>query len=119
MGFEPTINQRLLPPTFPRFIKIQSFDLTVENLTQFLTQLNEAIKITELKSYHQIFEFALNYSTINQSVLLRSYLQVLNKIFLIELEKIEIKFRVSLKHSNNFNFISICFIIINFKKINI
>ena len=77
MGFDPTVNQRLLPPTFPRFIRVYSFESTVEQLNQILNQLNDAIKVTDLTLFHQIFDFALEFSNRNQSVFLRSMLQVL------------------------------------------
>ena len=76
MGFEPCINQRLLPPTFPRFIRVQSFEATIKCLNELLKQLNAMLKIYEFNSYHQLFEFCLVFSDQNQSVLLRSMLQV-------------------------------------------
>ena len=76
MGFEPTVNQRLLPPTFPRFIRVFSFESTIEQFDQILNQLNDAIKVNELTLFHQYFEFALEFSNRNQSVFLRSFLQV-------------------------------------------
>ena len=85
MGFEPTINQRLLPPTFPRFIRVYSFESTIEQLEQILNQLNDATKVTELTLFQQIFEFSLEFSNRNSSVFLRSFLQVFfsKKIFQI------------------------------------
>jgi len=76
MGFDPTINQRLLPPTFPRFIRVYSFESTIEQLDQLLNQLNDAIKVADLSLFHQFFEFCLEFSNRNQSVFLRSFLQV-------------------------------------------
>lgn len=82
MGFEPTINQRLLPPTFPRFIKIQSFESTYDYLNQLFNKLNELLKVSKMKTFSEIYEFSLSYSTV-QSVFLRSMLQVIIKPILI------------------------------------
>lgn len=76
MGFEPSVNQRLLPPTFPRFIRIQSFENTINTLTELLTELNNSFKVLELNTFHSFFDFCLKFSNRNQSVLLRSMLQV-------------------------------------------
>jgi len=76
MGFDPTVNQRLLPPTFPRFIRVYSFESTIEQLDQLLNQLNDSIKVTDLTLFQQLFEFCLEFSNRNQSVFLRSILQV-------------------------------------------
>lgn len=76
MGFEPSINQRLLPPTFPRFIRIFPFDSTIQHLTKLLNSLIEAFNILKLESFHQIFEFALDFSTKHDSLIIRSMLHV-------------------------------------------
>ena len=75
MGFEPSINQRLLPPTFPRFIKIQSFESTCEYLNQLFNKLSELLKASKMKTFSEIYEFSLSFSTV-PSVFLRSMLQV-------------------------------------------
>jgi N-alpha-acetyltransferase 35, NatC auxiliary subunit len=76
MGFEPSINQRLLPPTFPRFIRIQSFETTIKALNELLDELNDTFKVFELNTFHSFFDFCLKFSNRNQSVLVRSMLQV-------------------------------------------
>lgn len=76
MGFEPFVNQRLLPPTFPRFIRIQSFESTVNILTEFLTELSNSFKALDAITFHSLFEFCLKFSNKNMSVLSRSMLQV-------------------------------------------
>ena len=55
MGFEPLINQRLLPPTFPRYICIQSFELTLKELNRYITDYEKILEITKMKNYYQIF----------------------------------------------------------------
>jgi hypothetical protein len=76
MGFEPCINQRLLPPTFPRFIRIHTFDLTCKSLSEMLTELGRCLQVQKIGTFHQLFEFCLEFSDNNQSLLLRSLLQV-------------------------------------------
>lgn len=75
MGFEPSINQRLLPPTFPRFIRVQSFESTCDYLNELFVKLKEVLNAIQLNTFHQLFEFGLNFSNI-QSVFLRSMFQV-------------------------------------------
>lgn len=77
MGFEPCINQRLLPPTFPRFIRIHTFDITCKSLNEMLTELNRALQVLQIGTFHQLFEFCLDFSDNNQSLLLRSLLQLI------------------------------------------
>lgn len=80
MGFEPTANQRLLPPTFPRFIQILSFEETCEYLNNLFSKLHEIVKITKIKTFDEIYDFGLSFSEI-QSVFLRSMFQVIKLIF--------------------------------------
>jgi hypothetical protein len=82
MGFEPSVNQRLLPPTFPRFIRIYSFDSTCEYLSDLFEKLTEACKISEIGTFQQMYEFGLTFSKV-QSVFLRSMFQVWHFILLI------------------------------------
>lgn len=77
MGFEPCFNQRLLPPTFPRFIRIQSFESTVKNLMEMLKELTKALKVYQISTFQHLFEFCLEFSNNNQSLLLRSILQLI------------------------------------------
>lgn len=77
MGFEPCINQRLLPPTFPRFIKIQSFESTLKCLNELLTELTRALKVNHINNFKGLFEFCLDFSNGNQTLLLRSLLQLI------------------------------------------
>ncbi len=55
MGFEPSINQRLLPPTFPRFICIQTFESTLNELNRFINDYERVLEIIKMKNYYQIF----------------------------------------------------------------
>ena len=55
MGFEPSINQRLLPPTFPRYICIQTFESTLNELNRFINDYERILEINKMKNYYQIF----------------------------------------------------------------
>jgi len=48
MGFEPLINQRLLPPTFPRYTAILSRDDTVEYFAGLAQRLSQFAGIVPL-----------------------------------------------------------------------
>jgi len=48
MGFEPLINQRLLPPTFPRYTKIRSREDTVDYFTGLIHRLSQFTGIVPL-----------------------------------------------------------------------
>lgn len=80
MGFEPTANQRLLPPTFPRFIQILSFQASCEYLKNLFTKLIELVKVPKMKTFDEIYNFGLGFSEL-QSVFLRSMFQVTKLIF--------------------------------------
>jgi hypothetical protein len=55
MGFETLINQRLLPPTFPRHIKIHSFEFTTKELKRIIDKIQQSLEILKLNNIHQIF----------------------------------------------------------------
>jgi hypothetical protein len=76
MGFEPYVNQRLLPPTFPRFIRIHSFEVSIKTFNEILNQVTSTLKIFEFETFQSLFDFCLKFSNNNQSVFLRSLLQV-------------------------------------------
>ena len=78
MGFEPLINQRLLPPTFPRYTRMKSRKEAVLYLRFLLARLRNACKIYDCHSYHSALEFFNHFSKTTPScVLSRSILQVL------------------------------------------
>lgn len=54
MGFEPLVNQRLLPPTFPRYTVIKSREECVSYMETLLTQLHILPQITDMLSLHTI-----------------------------------------------------------------
>ena len=52
MGFDPMVNQRLLPPTFPRYTKIKPRVEALEYLDELLNRLKTVIKITSYTNFH-------------------------------------------------------------------
>ena len=54
MGFEPLVNQRLLPPTFPRYTVIKSKEECASYMETLMTQLHILPQITEMLSLHTI-----------------------------------------------------------------
>jgi len=48
MGFDPLINQRLLPPTFPRYTAIRSREETVEYFCGLIQRLSQFAGIAPL-----------------------------------------------------------------------
>ena len=51
LGFEPMVNQRLLPPTFPRYTEIRSKEATYDYLAKLLQRLIDATQVSNLTSY--------------------------------------------------------------------
>lgn len=52
MGFSPTVNQRILPPTFPRYTKIKDRNLSMEFLEALVQRSKQACKIIHCTNYH-------------------------------------------------------------------
>ena len=53
LGFDPMINQRLLPPTLPRYTKIKSNVDSFHYFELLLHRLKQALKITTYSSFHE------------------------------------------------------------------
>ena len=51
LGFEPMVNQRLLPPTFPRYTEIRTKEDTYDYLSKLLQRLIEATQVSHLTTY--------------------------------------------------------------------
>nr|XP_002740693.2 PREDICTED: N-alpha-acetyltransferase 35, NatC auxiliary subunit-like [Saccoglossus kowalevskii] len=85
MGFEPLVNQRLLPPTFPRYCKIVSREEAVQYLSKLMSRLNRIFDIVECTNLHVAFDFFIEFSKQSPCVLSRSLLQM---IFLPQNKKI-------------------------------
>lgn len=52
MGFSPTVNQRILPPTFPRYTKIKARDFSICFLEELVHRTKQACKIIHCVNYH-------------------------------------------------------------------
>lgn len=52
MGFSPTVNQRILPPTFPRYTKIKARDFSISFLEELVQRTKQACKIIHCVNYH-------------------------------------------------------------------
>lgn len=86
MGFDPLVNQRLLPPTFPRYTKIKSRIEALDYFEELLNRLKVVCKITNYSSFHSALDFFIEFSRHGPCILSRSILQLLylpqcNKVF--------------------------------------
>lgn len=52
MGFDPMINQRLLPPTFPRYTKIKPRIEALEYLDDLINRFKTVTRIINYTSFH-------------------------------------------------------------------
>ncbi|XP_063228469.1 N-alpha-acetyltransferase 35, NatC auxiliary subunit [Bacillus rossius redtenbacheri] len=86
MGFDPLVNQRLLPPTFPRYTKIKSREEALDYFDELINRLKIVCKITNQTSFHSALDFFIEFSCHSPCILSRSilqllYLPVFNKVF--------------------------------------
>jgi len=51
LGFDPLINQKLLPPTFPRYTKIKPADEAYVYFDSLLTRLKQICKLTNCTTF--------------------------------------------------------------------
>ncbi|RWS30913.1 N-alpha-acetyltransferase 35: NatC auxiliary subunit-like protein [Leptotrombidium deliense] len=79
MGFEPLVNQRLLPPTFPRRILMKTRKEAVEYLECLVNRLRHICKVYECSTFHSALDFFTDFSKAStpSCVLSRSILQLL------------------------------------------
>lgn len=81
------VNQRMLPPTFPRYTKIKDRNETYGYLEELSHNLKHACKVISCTNYQMALNFFIEFSKKSGSCLLsRSVLQVLylpvpNKVF--------------------------------------
>lgn len=52
MGFEPQVNQRLLPPTFPRYTQIRSRVEAITYLIQLMDRIKTMCKVKDHTNFH-------------------------------------------------------------------
>ncbi|XP_013149597.1 PREDICTED: N-alpha-acetyltransferase 35, NatC auxiliary subunit isoform X2 [Papilio polytes] len=77
MGFEPMINQRLLPPTFPRYTRIKPRAAALLYFDDLVARLRHAWKITSCTNFHTALDFFMEFSRQRSCILSRSALQLL------------------------------------------
>ncbi|CAH1969133.1 unnamed protein product [Acanthoscelides obtectus] len=77
LGFEPMINQRLLPPTFPRYTKIKSRSEALTYFIEMTERFKVVCKIQFVTSLHQALDFFIEFSKTSPCILSRSALQLL------------------------------------------
>ncbi|XP_044256137.1 N-alpha-acetyltransferase 35, NatC auxiliary subunit [Tribolium madens] len=76
-GFEPLINQRLLPPTFPRYTKIKPRAEALNYFSDMVDRFKTITKIQSITSLHQVLDFFIDFSKTSPCLLSRSALQLL------------------------------------------
>ncbi|XP_047139471.1 N-alpha-acetyltransferase 35, NatC auxiliary subunit isoform X1 [Hydra vulgaris] len=86
LGFDPLVNQRLLPPSFPRQTQIFTQEKFLGYIDSLMTRLLNICSVTECSNFHIILEFQCDFSKQIPCVLSRSILQLVichpgNKIF--------------------------------------
>lgn len=77
LGFEPLANQRLLPPTFPRYAKIKSREDVFTYYDDLIQRLRVVCRIYSHSSFHTALDFFIEFSRQKPCLLSRSVLQVL------------------------------------------
>nr|XP_036879422.1 N-alpha-acetyltransferase 35, NatC auxiliary subunit isoform X2 [Manis javanica] len=85
MGFEPLVNQRLLPPTFPRYAKIIKREEMVNYFTRLIERIKTVCEVVNLTNLHCILDFFCEFSEQSPCVLSRSLLQT---TFLVDNKKV-------------------------------
>ncbi|XP_021369661.1 N-alpha-acetyltransferase 35, NatC auxiliary subunit-like isoform X1 [Mizuhopecten yessoensis] len=76
MGFEPLVNQRLLPPTFPRYTIIKSREAALEYMETLLNRLMVVTTVPQMTSLHTVLDTFKDFSKTSPCVLSRSILQL-------------------------------------------
>ncbi|XP_077416930.1 N-alpha-acetyltransferase 35, NatC auxiliary subunit [Vanacampus margaritifer] len=85
MGFEPLVNQRLLPPTFPRYAKIIKREDMVAYFGKLIERIKTVCDVINTTNLHGILDFFYEFSEQSPCVLSRSLLQT---TFLIDNKKV-------------------------------
>uniref|UniRef100_A0A8C1ITB6 N-alpha-acetyltransferase 35, NatC auxiliary subunit n=1 Tax=Cyprinus carpio TaxID=7962 RepID=A0A8C1ITB6_CYPCA len=84
MGFEPLVNQRLLPPTFPRYAKIIKREEMVNYFSKLIERIKTVCEVINIINLHSILDFFCEFSEQSPCVLSRSLLQITLTRFLIQ-----------------------------------
>ncbi|XP_029493170.1 N-alpha-acetyltransferase 35, NatC auxiliary subunit isoform X2 [Oncorhynchus nerka] len=85
MGFEPLVNQRLLPPTFPRYAKIIKREEMINYFSKLIDRIKTVCEVINTTNLHGILDFFCDFSEQSPCVLSRSLLQT---TFLIDNKKV-------------------------------
>uniref|UniRef100_A0A8K9VDU9 N-alpha-acetyltransferase 35, NatC auxiliary subunit n=1 Tax=Oncorhynchus mykiss TaxID=8022 RepID=A0A8K9VDU9_ONCMY len=85
MGFEPLVNQRLLPPTFPRYAKIIKREEMINYFSKLIDRIKTVCEVINTTNLHGILDFFCEFSEQSPCVLSRSLLQT---TFLIDNKKV-------------------------------
>ncbi|XP_031566429.1 N-alpha-acetyltransferase 35, NatC auxiliary subunit-like [Actinia tenebrosa] len=77
LGFEPLVNQRLLPPSFPRYVLVFDREAAIDYLQLIVKRLIHVCSIVECNLLHMIIDFVSEFSKTHPCVLTRSNLQLM------------------------------------------
>ncbi|XP_052872549.1 N-alpha-acetyltransferase 35, NatC auxiliary subunit [Anopheles cruzii] len=87
MGFSMMVNQRLLPPTFPRSTKIKDRHLSIQYLIELIQRMKHACKIVNCSNFHAALNFLMDFSKkfgpclLSRSIPQTLYLPAYGKVF--------------------------------------
>lgn len=76
-GFQPAINQKLLPPTFPKYTNIRSIHDGYGYFVKLTEDLRFACNIIQCQNFDKALNFIISLNKKNPSLLLRSVLQLI------------------------------------------
>uniref|UniRef100_A0AAG5DD75 Protein MAK10 homolog n=1 Tax=Anopheles atroparvus TaxID=41427 RepID=A0AAG5DD75_ANOAO len=87
MGFSMMVNQRLLPPTFPRSTKIKDRQSSIQYLVELIQRIKHACKIVNCTNFHAALNFLMDFSKkfgpclLSRSIPQTLYLPARGKVF--------------------------------------
>ncbi|CAH1725890.1 hypothetical protein AGLY_009875 [Aphis glycines] len=87
LGFDPLINQKLLPPTFPRYTKIKPADEAYVYFDSLLTRLKQICKLTNCVTYISALECFIELGhnnhlcIVSRSIMQTLYFPQTNRVF--------------------------------------
>ena len=77
LGFDPGANQRLLPPTFPRFTKTRDRTTAVKYYQDLMNNVLLVCGVNSIQGFHALLTFFHDFSSSSPCLLSRSLLQIL------------------------------------------
>lgn len=66
MGFEPLVNQRLLPPTFPRYTRLRTRREALQYLEDLVSRIRQCGKVAHTSTFQQAMVSLLKCSEVCQ-----------------------------------------------------